>query len=104
MELHGYVQQALRILSEEKGGLDAVFFMDDAACLCSKNLREGSVRAKIRDGYAALGRESGAQLLCCGRAFSDLGTAGGDVADGFQLAGNFELSALFAKAERTVEF
>ncbi len=100
--LHSYIQKALEDLSA-KAGLDAVFFMDGASALCSKNHEKGSVRARIRDGYAALG-QGGTRLLCCGSAFADLGISRGDVAEGFELAGNFELSALFAKSALTVEF
>ncbi|MGN0909721.1 MAG: hypothetical protein ACI4NA_08880 [Succinivibrio sp.] len=101
--LHEYAQQSLRLLSR-RAGLEAVFFMDEAASLCSCNLEGGSVRARIRDGYRDLSRESGAPLLCCGAAFSDLGISRDDVAEGFALSGSFELSALFAKASCTVEF
>ncbi len=103
LELHAYVQEALRSLSSQCP-LGAVFFMGEAAALCSKNHEQGSLRARIRDGYAALGRQCGAQLLCCGSAFSELGISKDDVAPGFLLAGNFELSALFSRSECTVEF
>lgn len=102
-ELHAYVQEALRRLAP-LCRLDAVFFMGEAAALCSRNHEQGSLRAGIRDGYAALGRECGARLLCCGSAFSELGISKDDVAPGFELAGNFELSALFSASSCTVEF
>jgi len=103
LELHSYVQEALRSLALQCR-LDAVFFMGEAAALCSKNHEQGSVRARIRDAYAALGAQCGARLLCCGSAFSELGIAKADVAPGFELAGNFELSALFSASGITVEF
>ena len=103
-KFHFYVQETIQSLIASEARLKAVFFMDEAACLCSRNLARGCVRSLIQEGYKDLAKKTGVSLLCCGRAFADLGMANSDIAPCFQLSGNFELATLFTTSYLTLEF
>ena len=74
----------------------SIFFTEQAASIASKNFPMNSSEYKIQQAYMSL-KDKGVELLCCGGAFRGLGLKNEDVQEGIALAGNLELSQLFAQ-------
>lgn len=96
LELHTYIRETLEALLDLGSEIVAVFFTEQGASIASKNFAKNSVEARIQQSYMTL-RQRGIDLLCCGGAFRGLGMSNEDVVDGISLAGNLELSQLFAQ-------
>lgn len=96
LELHSYIRETLEALLDLGSEIVAVFFTEQGASTASKNFGKNSVEYQIQQGYMSL-KERGVELLCCGGAFRGLGMRNEDVQDGIVLAGNLELSQLFAQ-------
>ena len=96
LELHNYIKETLEALMELGSEVICVFFTEQAASIASKNFPMNSTEYQIQQTYLSL-KNKGVELLCCGGAFRGLGLKNEDAHDGIELAGNLELSQLFAQ-------
>lgn len=96
LELHTYIKDTLEALLDLGSEIAAVFFTEQGASIASKNFAQNSVEAQIQRAYLSL-KDRGVELLCCGGAFRGLGLRNEDIQEGIALAGNLELSQLFAQ-------
>ncbi len=102
--LHFFAARTLEALTGLGNEISSVFVTGAAAALCSRNFSEGSPQARVRDLWAQFAAKQGCKLLCCGRAFADLGLRQEDCAAQFTLSGNMELAMEFAQNAGALEF
>lgn len=97
--LHAYILDLIASIYQQGHNLRSVFFTAKAASLAT-----GDENSELSSAYLGLAQANHFPLLCCGRAYRDLGFTPDSLRKGFELSGNLELTVMMQECDKTVEF
>ncbi len=97
--VHSYVLALIEAIYAQGHSLRAVYFTAAAAgCAAQDGCPELSA------AYVKSAKTFSFPLLCCGRAFRNLGLEPEALNEGFELSGNLELTVMLQECDKSVEF